>query len=221
MKICAVIPAYNEEENIAHLVRRLREDSLDVLVVDDGSTDKTAILARENGAEVLKSNRNQGKGASLAIGFSYVISHNYQAALIMDADGQHLVEDVPLFLDRFKTDGAEVVIGNRMATSRNMPLYRFLTNKFMSYLLSIFCAQDIPDSQCGFRLIATCALKKLRLRTRRFEVESEVLLQLSRSGFKIVSVEVNSVYNGQKSRINPLLDTLRFIKFIIRQAWIG
>lgn len=217
MKTCVVIPTYNEAKTIARIVKEIRAQGLDVVVVDDGSCDKTHIISQDNGAIVLRNNINEGKGASLIKGFNYALSKGFEAIITMDGDGQHLPEDISYFTHLAQYSDSGVFIGNRMLNIRNMPGVRVLTNKFMSWLISKVARQDIPDSQCGFRLIKKSVLEKFEFRTTRYETESELLIQASRLGFKIESVPIKTVYLGAKSQISPVLDTLRFIRFIHRE----
>jgi hypothetical protein len=108
-----------------------------------------------------------------------------------------------------------------MNSTGQMPALRLATNRFMSWLISLVTGQRIPDTQCGFRLVKKELLEKLKLSTSKYETESEILIQASRLGFKIESVPVKTIYSGQKSRINPFVDTLRFLRFIIRESLKG
>jgi len=98
-----------------------------------------------------------------------------------------------------------------------MPTLRIITNKFMSWVISLISKQKIPDTQCGFRLIKAEVLKRVELKTSKFETESEILIKASRMGFKIKSLSIKSVYGKEKSQINPFIDTFRFIKLISRR----
>jgi glycosyltransferase involved in cell wall biosynthesis len=188
-------------------------------VVDDGSSDNTSGLAREAGAVVLRNQINQGKGASLIKGFNYALSHSYDAVITMDGDGQHLPEDIPYFIRLAEYSDSGLIIGNRMFKARGMPRLRLATNMLMSWVISGVARQNIPDTQCGFRLIKKEVIKKLELGTTKYETESEVLIKVSRLGFKIESVPIKTVYAGEKSQINPFIDTLRFFRFILRELW--
>jgi len=216
VNICVVIPAYNESGNISWLVSSLKKKGYAVLVVDDGSVDNTVFEAETAGAVVLRNGVNMGKGASLIRGFSYVKQKEFDGVIVMDGDGQHLPDDIPLLL-RAAEAGGSLVVGNRMAMPGAMPFSRWLTNKIMSLLLSCLTHQRIPDSQCGFRFISAPLLGRLRLFCSNYEIESEMLLDAGRSGYKIISVPVRSVYRGTKSQINPVIDTVRFFRFIWRQ----
>lgn len=217
MKICVLIPSFNEEKTIGWLVRSVRELGHDVIVIDDGSMDHTAKMAQEAGAEVIINEQNMGKGASLRKAFKILIGRSLDAAVVMDGDGQHLPGDLSRFVSRFAETGSGVIVGNRMEKATGMPLVRWVTNAFMSYFISKKCGQRVPDTQCGYRLISMEVLRALELETENFEIESEILLDASRKGFELDSVPVASVYNGQHSAIHPVRDTIRFWRFILKK----
>jgi len=219
MKTCVIIPTYDEAKEIGRLVEAIRLQNLDVLVIDDGSSDNTSQVARNSGAITLRNEKNQGKGASLIKGFNYALTYDYDAVITMDGDGQHLPEDIPYFMRLAKYSDSAIFIGNRMQRTRNMPLVRLITNRLMSWVLSCLTKQKIPDTQCGFRLIKTEVLKRIEFVTSKYETESEILIKGSRLGFNIESVPIKTVYSDEKSQINPLIDTLRFIRLIIRELW--
>ncbi len=214
MKTICIIPSYNEEKTIAWLVQTVRGLGHDVLVIDDGSEDRTAAWAREAGAEVAVIPRNRGKGAALRKAFDIVKKRDHDAVVILDGDGQHLPQDIARLIEGMRRTGADVIVGNRMGRAKGMPLVRWLTNTTMSAFLSFKCRQPVPDTQCGFRLIRTAALRALELKTENFEIESEILLEAARKGFKIRSVPITTVYDGQYSAIHPWRDTVRFLRFI-------
>ncbi|MCK9595454.1 MAG: glycosyltransferase family 2 protein [Candidatus Omnitrophica bacterium] len=218
MRTCVLIPTHNEAKNIAALVENIRGQKMDILVIDDGSSDNTAGLAEDNGAEVIKNPRNLGKGASLIKGFEHILTAGFDACITMDGDGQHRPEEISSFIQEAANSDAGIIIGNRMAKSANMPLIRVFTNKFMSWLISKIARQDICDSQCGFRLIRKEVLKKIKLHSAKFEIESEIIIEASRNGFKIASVPITSVYINETSHINPVTDTLRFLRFLYKRV---
>jgi len=215
-KISVLIPSYNEAKAIGGIIRELKAKGLSVCVIDDGSTDDTSAIAKEAGAFVIRHEKNKGKGASLIDGFAYVLKEGFAAALVMDGDGQHCICDIDNFFMKMESTVADIVIGNRMSDTSLMPIARKLTNKFMSYLISKMCGHAIPDTQCGFRLIRRNVLEGVKLNSANYEIESELLLKAARKGFKIESVPVKTIYENEKSRINPFVDTIRFIVFLIK-----
>ncbi len=214
-----LIPAYQAESTIGALVRSLRDLRIPVIVVDDASTDRTVQRATEAGACVIRRPVNGGKGAALKTGIAEALKEpSTQWVLMMDADRQHLPEDIPLFFqERLRRTEADLFIGDRMHAPEGMPLDRQWTNRFMSALLSFYSGQHIPDSQCGFRLASRRLLERVRLRSNHFEIESELILRAARAGFRIASVPVRCVYPSERvSFILPFLDTLRFLRLLIQ-----
>ena len=220
MKICVIIPTYNEQTTIVSIVEAVRLLGRDCVVVDDGSRDDTARKATDAGAIVIRNRVNEGKGASLMKGFTYARENGYEAVITMDGDGQHLPSDIPLFIKVAASSGSGIFIGNRMKKTSTMPWTRQLTNIFMSRLISLIVRQNIPDTQCGFRLIRRVVLEKTRLSTANYETESELLIRAAKAGFIIESVLITTVYGNEKSRINPFIDTIRFIRFIIGELLV-
>ncbi len=216
MKTAVLIPAYNEEKGIVHLIEEIVRFVPDVIVVDDGSVDATADAVARTGASLLKHLKNQGKGAALRTGFDYILSKDFDGVLVMDADGQHAPADIPLFLEKSRRTDAGLILGNRMEKIKSMPRVRRLTNKVMSFILSFITRQRIPDSQCGYRLIKRKVLEAVSLSSSNYEIESELLIEAGKAGFKIDSIPVKTIYRGQKSYINPLVDTLRFFKLLLK-----
>jgi glycosyltransferase involved in cell wall biosynthesis len=210
-----LIPTFNESEKIGSVVRKIRDCGYSVIVVDDGSSDGTAVEARRSGAEVLSSDVNHGKGATLTRGFRHFLTRKYPALAIMDGDGQHDPFELDRFLAAMDTGPAEVVVGNRMGNPEGMPWDRRLTNRLMSRVISGLAGQNIEDSQCGYRALRRAVLERVSFHTQHFEIESEMLLEASRAGFRIASIPIQSVYDGEKSRIRPFLDAARFVKFLI------
>ncbi|MDD5596252.1 MAG: glycosyltransferase family 2 protein, partial [Candidatus Omnitrophica bacterium] len=144
MKTCVVIPTYNESKAIADIIRRIRQYELEVIIIDDGSSDNTASIARGAGATVLENQTNQGKGASLIKGFDYALNKGVDAIISMDGDGQHLPEDIPFFLRLANSSSKGLFVGNRMVKTKGMPWVRILTYNCMSWLISAVIGQQIP-----------------------------------------------------------------------------
>lgn len=208
-----VIPCLNEAATIAPLVRSVRSLVRDVIVVDDGSSDATAKLATEAGAEVLRHDKRRGKGAALNTGWRRAVERGFTWALTMDGDGQHLAEDIPVFLSAAKEHHADLIVGNRFENPGAMPWLRREVNRWMSRRLSREAGIPLADSQCGFRLMRLGAWSRLTLETEHFEVESEVLLAFAARGFGIRFVPVQTIYGTEQSKIHPLRDTWRWFRW--------
>jgi glycosyltransferase involved in cell wall biosynthesis len=215
-KFCVIIPAFHEESRIGAVVRAVREQGLDVLVVDDGSGDRTAAEAGAAGAKVIVHPQNMGKGVALNTGFTHAGESGYSAVITMDADGQHAPGEAKNFIEAYVRTGLAVLIGNRMADVETMPRIRRWTNQFMSWMLSRVMGQYVPDTQCGYRLYRCDVLPFVSARSERFAAESEMLLHVAARGIRMGSVRVSTIYADEKSKINPLTDTFRFISMILR-----
>ena len=211
----ALIPAFNEADSIADVICRAQPYVTKVGVVDDGSTDETSAVARANGATVLRHEVNRGKGAAIITGLNYLRQTSAHCGIFLDADGQHDPAALPAFIALAEQTGAGIVIGSRMNDTQGMPALRLWTNRFMSWVTGKLARQTIPDSQCGYRLLAQAVLPNLKLVTARFETETEMLIQAGRAGHKIVSLPIRTIYKpGRVSRIQPLQDGIRFFKLV-------
>jgi len=199
------------------LIRRIRQLGFDVIVVDDGSTDQTARTAAETGAMVISHLRNQGKGQALRTGFAYALRSGYDAVVTLDGDGQHDPSEIPRLLEAAAHTPGAIVVGSRLSVNGSpMPLARRLTNRLMSWVVSQVTRQDVHDSQCGFRVIPRRLLEAVPLSSRRFEIETELLLSAARLGWTIRSVPVKTIYDGHHSHIRPVRDGIRFARLILR-----
>ncbi len=220
-----LIPAFNAEKYLDRLFEKIKKvDSLDnVIVIDDGSTDKTYQICLDNNVQCSSSKINQGKGKALKRGFEEILKHNesdnkekIDFFLTVDADLQHDVDMIPSFIEKYNDTDVAIVIGSRMEDTSKMPRDRVLSNRLTSFVVSVVAGQKISDSQSGYRLIKTDILNDINLISDNYEMESELLIKASRNGFKIGSVAIPTIYNDEHSSINRFKDTYRFIKMIFR-----
>ena len=214
LKIVALIPALNEAKTLGSLILEIQRWLPDVIVVDDGSTDQTSEISIESGAHVISHSKNCGKGMALRSGFLYLLEKGYGGCVVIDGDGQHSPQDLPVFLNAAKDPQVGVIVGNRMGETSSMPFIRRLTNRLMSFILSRLLQEEIPDTQCGFKFIRSDLLRVLDLKASKYEIESEMLIEAKRHGFRIVSVPVRTIYRDWKSSIQPLRDTYLFLKLL-------
>ena len=218
----AVIPAYQDEKHIGDIVRRTRERLDYVLVIDDGSSDQTGQRAREAGAEVITHDQNRGKGEAIKTGLGHLMTREITWVSLLDSDGQHLPEEI----DRFLTAATRAIrptflIGNRMNDLTEMPFIRRVVNRYMSSQISRLCRQEIPDTQCGFRMVNRQLVPELLSGGNRFEYQTEVLITASRNGYHIESVPISTVYSDQVSKIHPMRDAVRFLKLMWRYRTVS
>ncbi len=214
--IVALIPAHDEAPRIAAVIAAAREH-LPVLVVDDGSSDATADVARAVGATVIEQRPNQGKGAALRTGFRRAIADGADAILTLDADGQHDPAEIPKLLAAAGTGPSpDLVIGARRF--RTMPPIRRLSNELGRRAFSWAVGRDIPDNQSGFRLVSRrLAEATLASDQQGFAFEVEQITTCIRMGGTIAWVPIRTIYAGAPSHIRPVAHLREFIA-IVRQA---
>jgi glycosyltransferase involved in cell wall biosynthesis len=217
LKTAAIIPAYREEQHIRDIVRRTRQQLDHVVVIDDGSSDNTAGCAREAGAEVIVHSQNRGKGEAIKTGLRHWLDRQFTHVIILDADGQHLPEEIDRFIAAAaQTGDHSFFLGNRMNNLSGMPFVRRVANRYMSNRISRICRQEIPDTQCGFRMLDRQLIPELLAGGNRFDYETEMLIIASRKRYRIESVPITTVYSDEVSKIHPARDTIRFFKLMRR-----
>ena len=220
MRWVAVIPAFNAERTIGSVTvataKHIPKDR--ILVVDDGSSDQTAFYAQQAGVEVLRRPANGGKGRALRDGFERALKWNPDWILCLDADGQHDPAFIPLFQEMSQRGGCDLVIGNRSRRHRHMPLLRRFSNRISSILLSWRTGQKLDDVQCGYRAIRADFLRRLELRSEKYDIEAEMILQTCRRRGRIEWIPITAIYHGQPSFIRKFPETLRFLKLLFR-SW--
>ncbi len=209
MRVAALIPAFNEAGTIASVIEGLRHLLETVVVVDDGSTDGTAQIARDAGAHVVEHASNLGKGRAIRTGLEQVLGRDFTHVLLIDGDMQHLPGEAPRLFDAAASSRADVVIGARAFKRSEMPAARYHANWIGSRALSWFVGVPLDDTQCGFRVFRTDALRPIALSATGYEIETEMLVKVRRRGGRVVSVPVTAVYNGQTSKLRPVRDTTR------------
>ncbi|MGA2787925.1 MAG: glycosyltransferase family 2 protein [Verrucomicrobiota bacterium] len=213
----AVVPCFNEAAHIGSVIAGVQKHLPKIIVVDDGSTDATTEKAKTAGAEVLRRPTNCGKGAALSAGWRRARELGFTWALMLDGDGQHAPDDIPNFFDRAEKNWAPLIVGHRMDNSDAMPWLRRIANRWMSERLSRLTGVRLPDSQCGFRLAHLETLLRLPLRANRFEIESEMLVAFLAAKQKVAFVPTQVIYKSNTSRINPLTDTWRWLRWRLAQ----
>ncbi len=218
-RFAAVVPAYNAARSLPALLAslKLQLEPDCIVVIDDGSADETARAAEASGVRVLRHTVNRGKGAAMRTGFAELLARrDVEGIFTIDADGQHDPGEIPRFIEAFRSRGADIVVGSRMAEHRDMPLHRRATNHVTSAITSLLAGCSVDDTQSGYRLLRAELLRKLALVTSRYEIESEILIKGCRAGAKVVSVPIRTIYGEEKSAIHPVRDTLRFLALVVR-----
>jgi glycosyltransferase involved in cell wall biosynthesis len=216
--LAVIIPALNAARTVGNVVVEARKQHEPVIVIDDGSTDGTGDAARAAGATVLRHDVNRGKGAALKTGFAWALDNGCSAVITLDADGQHLPSEIPKFIEQYARGGEDLIIGGRAHLFMQMLPRRRNANRFSAWCIAKCSGADITDSQSGFRLYSARLLRALKLRTDRFDMESEVIVLAGRRGFSIVTIPIDLgfVDGLSTSHFRPLLDSLRIAWTVTR-----
>lgn len=217
-RVAALIPAYNVAPAVAAVVRGAADavGPGHVYVVDDGSRDDTGAVARAAGATVFTQPENRGKGRALARGFDELVARSYDAVVTLDADGQHDPALIPQLVETARRTRADLVVGSRMRNTRGMPLLRVVVNHAMSWFISALAGRWVEDSQSGYRLHRTRLLRAVRLVTDRYETETEILIKAGRRRFRFAACPIPTIYGEERSNIHPIVDTVRFLRLVLR-----
>ncbi len=211
MRVVALIPAYNEERNIASVVVKAKKYTNVVLVVDDGSQDKTKEVAETAGAVVISYSENKGKAEAMRIGFKECVRINSDVVVVLDADGQHDPDEIPQFLEKIN-EGFDIVVGARQFDRSVMPKIRVFANSFSSWVTSLVCRTKILDSQSGYRAIRVSVIQKIPLTSQRYQIETEMVIKAAKCNFKIAFIPIKTIYRKEaKSKVNQIIDPLKFL----------
>ncbi|MGA3290278.1 MAG: glycosyltransferase family 2 protein [Candidatus Bathyarchaeia archaeon] len=225
--VSIIIPAFNEEKNLGNVLAELHkldeqvQMDHEVIVVDDGSTDKTKEVAIRNGAKVLSNKTNQGKGCSLKCGFEYARG---EIIVTMDADGSHNPEDIGKLISPV-LNGADVAVGSRFNTDegkKTTTRVNLFGNHLINLLILIMTGSVVTDSQSGFRAYKSTVLKETVVTSKGYAVDTELTLKSIINGYSLkeVPILVRKRANGC-SRLNPIRDGLRILKVIIQSVMIN
>jgi glycosyltransferase involved in cell wall biosynthesis len=220
-KICILIPAYNAQETLGSVLRKVGPLKIDSIVVDDGSSDETKRVSSEMGVHLLSHPVNLGKGAALRTGFRYILQKGYKVVITLDADGQHNPSEIPFLLGIFQNVKPDILIASRAAEFGKMTFLRRFWNRLGVKAVARLCHSDITDSQSGFRLMRAKVLQEVNLSTSRFETELELLIKACKKGFSVLSVPINTqkVDGTSSTHFRPVVDTWMVCKLFLRSLF--
>lgn len=200
-KMVILIPAYNEERFIGSVVLQARQYTGQVIVIDDGSCDTTAAVARLAGAQVIQHPHNQGKGAAMMTGFHAVQDLHPQVVVTIDADGQHSPAEIPCLVEPILAGKADIVLGSRyLEKTSRVPRHRIVGHRFFNMLTSAASGVASSDSQSGFRAFSPRTLPALLFHSNGFSVESEMQFIAHQNGFQIIEVPITIKYSDPPKR---------------------
>ncbi len=220
-KIALLIPAYNEEKYIQGVIESCSSYAMDIIIVDDGSSDSTAKKVRSsiplygNSLKLIVHPENMGKGRALITGFEYIIENDYTGVITLDADGQHDTGEIEDFLKIVSDEDPDLVIGDRLGNTRGMPFIRLATNVFTSWIISRIAGKKVSDVQSGYRYLKSSALRRIKLKTSNFDTEPEIIMRAGWHNMKILNVPIKTIYHDDFiSYVNPVKDTIKFFRLV-------
>ena len=213
LKCAVVIPTYNNAGTIAHVIADVKAYADDIIVVNDGSTDNTAnILASISDIKVIDYPKNQGKGYALRLTLNKAYEWGFHYAITIDSDGQHYADDIPTFIDKIEEKPESLLIGARNLTAENMPSKNTFANKFSNFWYKVETGQELADTQSGYRLYPLEKINNIRLITRRYEFEVEIIVRAAWRGVNVENVPIKVYYPPVEERVShfrPLQDFTR------------
>jgi len=193
--IIIVIPAYNEEKIIAKVIREIKSAGYrNIIVIDDGSTDRTCQEAKKQKVFVFRHKKNKGLGGALNTGIKVALSRGADIIITFDADGQHDVRDIGKVIKPIINKKAEVVIGSRMLNTKGMPFSKRLSNRIGNFVTYVLFNIKVSDSQSGLRAFTKHSAWVINLRTNKMEVSSEIIGSIKENDLKLVEVPIKTIY---------------------------
>ena len=221
LNVCVIIPTYNNAGTLRQVLTDVNEYTSQIILVNDGSTDETRSIAEEFPLIALISyDQNQGKGWALRQGFAEARSRNFRYAIAMDSDGQHFASDLPRFLEKVAVLPDALIIGSRNMGQASVPGKSSFGHKFSNFWFKVETGIDCPDTQSGFRLYPLQPLKEIRLLTRKYELEIEVLVRLAWMGVPIASVPISVYYAPKETRISHFRPFIDFTRISILNTFL-
>jgi len=217
MLTIACLPAYNEEQKIYDVVKKTSKFVDKIVVCDDGSNDQTYENAEKAGAIVIKHSTNKGKGATMRTLFDYAKKLDGDVIITMDSDGQFLPEEIPKLVNSLVENNADVVTGYRFENEKDMPSYRKFGNKVLDKMTNLSTELPVRDSQSGYRAYSKKAINLIKFSTDGFGADSEILINASRKGLKIIEEPVTVIYHdiGKTSSKDPISHSASVVTTLI------
>jgi len=214
MDICVIIPTYNNQKTLAQTIDTVLRYTTSVIVVNDGSTDATEEILTQYQSQIniVSYSTNKGKGYALNRGFDKAESLGFSYAITMDSDGQHLPEDLQLFIETITKNPDAMIIGSRSFKHKNMPEGNTFANKFSNFWFAVQTGIRLPDTQTGFRLYPLAKMKGMRAFTDRYEAELELLVRSAWKNIRLIPISIQVYYPEKSERVThfrPGIDFLR------------
>lgn len=207
-----IIPAHNEQKHIVQVIKNVKPHTHNIIVVDDGSTDRTTELSKKSDVITLRHVINLGKGAALKTGSEYALRKGAKILVFIDSDGQHLPEDIPRFLNALK--GNDIVFGSR-GLNKNMPFILKFGNWFINKINTLLFGIDLRDTQSGYRAMTSAAYRKIRWKSTKYSVESEMVANAGKKRLKYKEITIKTIY-ADKYKGTTVIDG---VKIVLNMIW--
>ena len=213
LSCCVIIPTYNNGKTLLQVIYDVSAYATNIVVINDGSTDSTSLLLEDQTAiSVVEYEKNIGKGNALKIGLEWAQENGFSYAISIDSDGQHFASDIPQFIEAIRESPNSLIIGSRNLHEENMPKKNTFGNKFSNFWVKIETGLNLPDTQSGFRLYPIDKLKDIRLFTKKYEFEIEIMVKLAWHQVPVVPVLIKVYYPEGSDRVThfrPFWDFVR------------
>ncbi|MEO5892548.1 MAG: DUF2062 domain-containing protein [Ferruginibacter sp.] len=221
LRACVIIPTYNNASTLAKVISDVAFYTTNIIVVNDGSTDDTVIIAGKFPfIKLLSYPKNVGKGWALRKAFAFASELNYKFAITIDSDGQHFAKDLPTFINRLQLVPDAIIIGSRNMDQASVPGKSSFGHKFSNFWFKVETGINCPDTQSGYRLYPIWLLKDINFITRKYEFEIEVLVRAAWKGIKIESVPVSVYYPPKDERISHFRPFKDFTRISILNTFL-
>jgi len=205
LKVIVGIPAFNEEKNIGSIITNLKKKYDHVLVCDDGSSDSTAVIASDMGANVVKHSKNLGYGSAIKTIFNEAKKTDCDILVTFDADGQHQISEIDNILQPIIQNTADIVIGSRfLGKTKNLPKYRKFGIKTITGLTNIMTGSSISDSQSGFRSYSQNVLQKISPIESGMGISTEILIKATKKKMRITEIPITISYENNTHSKEPI-----------------
>ncbi len=213
-KIAAMLPAFNEEKHIGGVLAELKQYVSPIIVVDDGSTDRTKEIAEAHGAIVLSRGYNMGYGQTVKDGLSWALENGFDAVITLDADGQHLPSEADRLIRKFETEGQHLIIGAR--DYKKIPLRRRIPNALGKLMLRIAIGHSLPDNQSGYRLLDKELIPLvLNSKEKGFNFAVDTIILCLANDWEIGWVPISTIYLDEQSHQNTWYQITGFTRMCI------
>jgi len=222
LRCCVIIPTYNNHKTIKSVIDQVLVYTKNIIIVNDGSTDNTPEILKEyNNLKLINLSKNKGKGNALRIGFKCAEKLKYKFAITIDSDGQHFPNDIPVFINALENEINKnvLLIGARDMNQKGVPKKSNFGNKFSNYWFWVETGINLEDTQSGFRLYPSLAIKDISFMTTKFEFEIEVIVKAAWKGIQVKNIPIRVLYkkNDHVSHFRPVED---FIRISILNTWL-